>query len=281
MQTDAFDYSWARPNPTAMAGAGIKAVGRYLWRGGKGVTVAEIQADWAAGVGVWLGYEADNGNHLKGAAQGTIDGRDAAQLLAQLAPVVPADARVYFACDQQVRDDQVQTVIAYLNAARAQCPGASCYAQRSVVDTWERPAWQTVAWSNGVSANAVIYQSAINLTFNGSSVDDDWIAHPADAGILWPAGHTPLGGGTLDTGDEMNAADWATMTNLINSAVANGVKAQLNEYFANGEGNPNTGRVEQAETKALKDYFATGEGNPQTGRIVQADQTALKLGPSA
>lgn len=29
------------------------------------------------------------------------------------------------------------------------------------------------------------------------------------------------------------------------------IKGELNQYFANGEGNPNTGRIVQATTKAL------------------------------
>lgn len=196
---DGFDYSFARPSPPQMAAAGIKAVGRYLWPssvGDKGVSVQEIQALWATGVGVWLGYEASSGNHLKGAAQGTIDGRAAQDLLNRLAPVVPSNWPVYFACDQEVRDDQVPIVIAYLNAAKAECPGASCYAQQSVVDTWERWSWQTTAWSPGVSVHAAIYQYEINQTFNGSAVDYNQILSQASAGILWPPGHTPQGGGT-------------------------------------------------------------------------------------
>lgn len=196
---DAFDYSWSRPDPPTMAAAGIKAVGRYLWDGGKGVTVAEIKALWAAGIGVWLGYEANSGNHLLGAAQGTRDGVDARRLLAELSEIIPAGAPIYFACDQQVSDSMLQVVLAYLNAAKAQSPGASCYAQASVVDAWG-PAWQTLAWSGGrVSANAVIYQWQIDQGFHGSSVDYNQIMNPAGAGIFWPPGHTPEGGGTVIT----------------------------------------------------------------------------------
>jgi hypothetical protein len=58
------------------------------------------------------------------------------------------------------------------------------------------------------------------------------------------------GGGPITPGppDEQDWFDMATKADL--EAV---VKAQLNQYFANGEGNPNTGRIVQACNKAIKD----------------------------
>lgn len=79
--------------------------------------------------------------------------------------------------------------------------------------------------------------------------------------------HTPLGGGTIDDGAEMNDADWVKMSNLIDARITN--------YFANGEGNPGTGRIVQAADKSLLKYFSSGEGNPNTGRVVQAVNSAL------
>jgi Domain of unknown function (DUF1906) len=196
---DSFDYSWARPDPAQIAAAGIKAVGRYIWDGGKGTSVGEIKALWASGVGVWLGYEANSGNHLLGAAQGTKDAQDARRLLAELSEIVPYGVPIYFACDQQVSPAQMPTVLAYLNAAAAVYPAASCYAQQSVCDAWGKPSWQTTAWSPGVSAHAAIYQWAIEQDFHGSAVDYNELTNMAQAGVLWPPGHTPQDGGSVIT----------------------------------------------------------------------------------
>lgn len=59
------------PYAQRIADANIKAVGRYL----KSLTRAEIAALHAAGIAVWLIFEAGAENALGGAAQGTADGQ--------------------------------------------------------------------------------------------------------------------------------------------------------------------------------------------------------------
>lgn len=49
--------------------------------------------------------------------------------------------------------------------------------------------------------------------------------------------------------DEMTDADWTQMAELIDQ--------RLRNYFANGEGNPTTGRIVQATTTSLKNYRVT------------------------
>lgn len=193
---DELDYSWARPDPAAIAAAGIKVVNRYLWKGGKGITKAELEDLLGDGLGVALGYEGDQGDHLLGAAKGYENGARARDLMDALPHT--AGLPIYYACDQQViGDEEMQATLAYLRAADSPEHPARCYAQKSVCDAFARPAWQTLAWSDGlVSLHAVMYQWAINQTFAGSAVDYDQVLDIDQIGAAWPPGHVPLGSGT-------------------------------------------------------------------------------------
>lgn len=185
---DAFDYSWSRPDPQQMAAAGIKVVMRYLYGPGKGIDRAELDGLLDAGIGVGLNYEAQRGNHLKGAAQGRIDGAAARGYAATLGPRAAAKP-IYFSCDEQVSAAQLPTVMAYLQAADSAAHPSRAYGQFSVCERFGRPAWQTIAWSGGlVSKHAVLYQYAINQDFHGSDVDYNTILNLDELGACWPEG---------------------------------------------------------------------------------------------
>lgn len=185
---DAFDYSWARPSPKQMADAGIKVVARYLFGPGKGIDRAEFEALLNAGIGVVLNYEGASGNHLKGAAQGRIDGAAARGYALELGPRALGQP-IYFSCDQQVSDAQLPTVMDYLHAADSAANESRCYGQFSVCERFGRPAWQTVAWSDGqISKHAVLYQYAIEQDFHGSDVDYNRILNIDELGACWPEG---------------------------------------------------------------------------------------------
>lgn len=187
---DAFDYSWARPSPQAMADAGIKVVARYLFRdgdGGKGIDPAELHALHAAGIGVVFGYEGNSGNHLLGASQGASDGEAARAAAADLG--VPVGTPIYYACDRDVLASQMTTVMEYLHATDSGPYPSRCYAEYDVCNRFGRPAWQTIAWSGGlVSPHAVLYQYAIEQDFHGSAVDYNHIIDGTKLGAWWPKG---------------------------------------------------------------------------------------------
>lgn len=184
-----FDYSWARPDPKAMAAAGITVVARYLFGSGKGLEPDELKKLHDAGIGVLLNYEADRGNHLKGAPQGTVDGQNARTYARSLG--APKGTPIYYSCDEQVvTDAQMKQAIAYLHAADSDEYPSRPYGQASVVDAWyretQRPGWQTIAWSNRISDHACFYQFEINQTWNGSAVDYDRILKQDKLGAWWP-----------------------------------------------------------------------------------------------
>lgn len=187
---DAFDYSWSRPSPTAMRAAGIEAVSRYLWSGGKGIDHSERAALHSAGIGIVLNFEAQPGDHLLGAWKGRANGETARTYARALG--APKGTPIYYSCDREVFDSQMPTVLAYLEAADDADYPSRCYAQASVVRAYKRPAWLTLAWSGGdVPGNAVFYQYAINQTFRGSAVDYCTILNRSELGAWWPAGQQP------------------------------------------------------------------------------------------
>lgn len=187
------DYSWARPEPIQIRAAGIPVVARYLHESGKGLTLPEVNELHAAGIGILLNYEADAGDHLRGPAQGVINGANARRLAADLgAPKLP----IYYSCDREVSPDAMPTVMGYLQAADSTVHESRCYAQATVCDNWGRPAWQTIAWSNGaLSPHAVFYQWAINQDFHGSAVDYNQTINAAAIGAWWAPGTAPESAG--------------------------------------------------------------------------------------
>lgn len=281
-ELDDFDYSWARPDPKAMAAAGITCVNRYLWSGGKGVTAAEIAALHTAGIGVILGYEADQGNHLKGAGQGAVDGAAARSFADALG--VPASLPIYFACDQEVSDAQMPTVMAYLHAADSAAHPARPYSQKSVGDAFGKPFWQTLAWSNGRSNLAVIYQYAINQTFNGSAVDYNDILDESQLGAWWPDGHLPAGGGTAIRptppagGTDManvSTAEWAEVLTKVRALAANdGLTAGRKQNMYN--------RIVQTQVimNSIRTQMASSS-SAEASQLAKINSAVAKLGVAA
>lgn len=210
-EPNALDYSWSRPDPAAMARAGIKAVCRYLTGAGKAIDRAELAALHAAGIAVVLNYEADAGDARGGAAAGATARR--AAVVAAKALGAPAGTPIYYSIDFDVTGD-MPTVLAYLKACDDPDYPARCYGEASVLDAYGRPGWQTLAWSGGaLSGHAVLYQYAINQKFGTADVDHNRILDAAQLGAWWPSGHTPqdatnnpVGGLTMADAQDILAA---------------------------------------------------------------------------
>lgn len=217
MTLEAIDYSDARPDPKALAKAGIKVVARYLYDSAKGLTDSERQALHAAGIAVLLNYEAYSGDALLGAAKGKTAGQDARSFAKQLG--APKGTPIYYSVDQQILTDaQMSAVLAYLEAADDSNYPSRVYGQASVVDAWyrktKRPGWQTVAWSNGrISDHACFYQYEINQTWHGSAVDYDEIRKLDKLGAWSPEGHQPDDGDLEVDGVKISKEKFDEMVN--------------------------------------------------------------------
>lgn len=187
---DAVDYSWGRPDPGALARAGVKLVSRYLSHdSSKNLSAAEANALHAAHIDIVLNWESDAGRPLLGAAAGAADGRDAASLAHSLG--VPYGCTIYYSCDRDITSGQFDTVAAYYRAAGQATAGrynVGIYGEADIVDAMHARGvvtseWQTFAWSGGrQSAEADLYQYLNGQTLAGASVDFDRIIHPDKLG---------------------------------------------------------------------------------------------------
>lgn len=187
---NAFDYSWARPDPPAMRKSGILATARYLWNGGKGLTKSELQALHSEGIHVPVNFEADAGDHLLGAPKGAENGKIARDLAH--AGGVPTGTPIYYSCDRQTFPGQMSAAMDYLHAADDPSYPSRAYGQFDVIEAFARPGWQTIAWSNlQLSKHAVLYQWAIDQTFQGSAVDYNQILDLANLGAWYAPGYQP------------------------------------------------------------------------------------------
>lgn len=211
---DGVDYSWARPNPAALAQAGIKLVARYLSHDdSKDISATEAAALHAAGIGVLANWESQPGRPLLGAAAGTQDGTDAAAK-AELVGF-PHGCCIYYSCDTDTNQSQWPTIAAYYKAAGAATNGrytVGVYGEADLIEYLHNAGvvtseWQTYAWSNGrLSAEADFYQYLNGQTVAGASVDLDRIIHPDLLGAWWPE-NSPYGE-NMPTADEIAAAVW-------------------------------------------------------------------------
>lgn len=200
---DGIDQSWGYADPKKAAAAGIKVVSMYLSKDPtKNVTAAKVKAYHAAGIGVILNWEQIAGAPLNGANQGLADaGLAVSQARALIAAVGYAPKNrttVYFSCDRDVNSGQYPSIDAYYrsagNVVHAAGFGLGAYGERDLVqhlsdEKITDAEWQTLAWSNGLSPDADFYQSAINKTLGGASVDYDRIIHADQLGAWWPPGH--------------------------------------------------------------------------------------------
>lgn len=106
------DYSWARPDPVALAAAGVRAVARYLARtpSGKVLTVAEAAALHAAGIGILLVHEQSAAGFTDptlGEDHGALARRQADEL------GYPTGLPIFFAGDTDTRPAQWPAVELY------------------------------------------------------------------------------------------------------------------------------------------------------------------------
>ena len=203
MSPTGIDESWAFADPAKLRAAGVQVVSMYLSHDpSKNMTAAKVKAYHAAGIGVLFNWEAVAGAPLSGGPQGSADATSAVQQARDIIAAVGTKPRnrpnIYHSCDTDVNSAQFPIIDEYYKAARqVEAPagfGTGVYGEASLVIHLAHAGitdgeWQTVAWSGGVlSPDADFYQSSINNTIAGSSVDFDRLIHPAELGAWWPPG---------------------------------------------------------------------------------------------
>jgi hypothetical protein len=196
-----FDYAYANPDPAQMRAAGVEIVGRYLWNGGKGITLTERQQLHAGGLGVFHYYEAGRGYLLTDPA--TVRGYGVQAVNIALGLGAPAGAPIVHSIDLDITTNaQLSTLgrsFEQLQQARGRYTIAG-YGEADAVD-WlysrgliSEFVVQTVAWSGGrVSPHAAVLQYKIEQNFHGQAVDYLTILNrPAvERAVWWPPGHNP------------------------------------------------------------------------------------------
>jgi hypothetical protein len=195
------DYAWSRPSVAAIKAGGYVFVSRYLsWvnpsTAGKVIIQAEAKTLLAAGIDIYLNWEFDAQDCIRGTDGGTTDATEAVRQARALG--YPRGATLFHSADFDVTDDQKPVVAAYFVAARAVEHAAGyrtgCYSgfwtvkyllDHDAIDD----AWQAFAWSGGRwESRAALRQVQNDISVDGADCDLDervgiaysWL-HPAGA----------------------------------------------------------------------------------------------------
>jgi hypothetical protein len=200
-----WDQSWGFADPARAAELGFKVVAGYLSpEPSKNLTVDDIHAYHRHGIAVILNWESAPGRPLLGKLAGEIDAHQAVHqadaLIADVGYRPTTKLTIYFSCDRDVSISQFGAVDAYYAATKrilGDGYGNGCYGEFDLVQHLHAKGltvseWQTIAWSYGkVSPEADYYQSSINDTLAGASVDFDEVRHALTLGAWWPRGLEP------------------------------------------------------------------------------------------
>ena len=187
------DYSFDHPAPAAIRASDATGAMRYLTRQPppKRVTLDEVSALHAAGLGVGFVFEDGKGRALEGQQAGHDDAVEAYRQAHELG--VPAGVAIFFAVDQQTT---VDAVAAYFHGVQSvpTVYEVGVYGSATVVDgilsrQSARYGWQTAAWSaEVVSKVAHLYQRNANLVAPVPGTDENVLLRP------FPLWNSPSGG---------------------------------------------------------------------------------------
>jgi hypothetical protein len=176
------DYAGGLPGGAAIAAGGYGFVCRYLSDGGsalpgKLLTVGEYADLQAHQVAVVVTWETTSDRMLDGYTTGSDD----AGLAEETARAVghPADRPIYFSCDFDAAPSDQAAIDEYLAGAadvigseRTGVYGSYYVVQRCLDNESARWAWQTAAWSGGLTeSRAHLYQRIDTVTVGGVDCD--------------------------------------------------------------------------------------------------------------
>jgi hypothetical protein len=173
------DYSFSRPNPSTLAGLGIRFAGRYYSTpgNGKNLTAIEASALTAHGIDPLSVYETTGREALGGYEAGVAAARSAAASARQCGQ--PLNSCIYYAVDFDASSAQLVVIGEYfkgVNAAKTFYKvgvyGGYYVVQHVMALKLAAFGWQTSAWSQGKILPGVhVYQN--NHTFS-PDVDVDY-----------------------------------------------------------------------------------------------------------
>lgn len=162
----ALDYSFARPNLTAVKAAGYVGVFRYVgWDlttvdiGDKIISVEEASEIWAAGLGLLLVFETTVQRPLAGAGAGNVD----ALVIIGFAKRLGYRGTLFTAVDFDANPESVRPYVeTFCDTIRAAGYRPGIYGGVRVIEAFSMDdcvMWQATAWSGGrVASSTAIFQ---------------------------------------------------------------------------------------------------------------------------
>lgn len=176
---DTVDYSFSRPNLTALKQAGFTKVMRYLSPNGQPKTVnrAEVDSLHQNGMAVGFVYEWYAARAKEGRAAGEYDGRIALQQANEMG--IPADVPLFAAIDYDAPESDQPALNDYIDGFasivgdRGRAAYAGYWIIKRLFDAGKiKYGWQTYAWSGGNWDNRAQLRQVLNgQTIGGGSVD--------------------------------------------------------------------------------------------------------------
>lgn len=195
MEILGIDSAWANIDPKAIKAAGYSFRVRYLsFDPTKNLTPQERDADFEAGLGILLVWEAGAQDALGGTPQGQREGAAAAQQAEALG--YPQQYPLFFATDFNEPANDFPVNADYLRAAQSEGPfqpgpyGSIALCNYMIQNAVTHYAWQTSAWSGtAVDNQANLYQrQSPTKTIQGAaagSYDENVLIVPLP---IWTAG---------------------------------------------------------------------------------------------
>ena len=204
------DYSFARPAPSALAGAGYTFAARYLsHESSKNLSGGERDALWSAGVDVVVVWEDSADAALGGYGRGVSDAQ--AALWEANALGIGGDRPIYFAVDFDASPGQEGAIDAYFDGVSSVIGRgrAGAYAGywpiKRLFDagkiTW---GWQTYAWSGGNWDG----RAQVRQVQNGISVGNSYLCCDRDQAVATDYGQwrAQVGGDGCTAQEDYNAS---------------------------------------------------------------------------
>lgn len=231
MAVDGLDQSWGRVNASKAASAGIKVISMYLsYDSSKNVRASDVRAYHKVNIATLINWEHSAGAPLEGGATGRADATEAVKQLKKLIRDVGYAPKnklvIYFSCDRDINSRQYPAIDAYYRAARTVVHNAGfligAYGEADLIhhlaaEKITDAEWQTLAWSGGrIDPAADFYQSSINNTLAGSSVDFNKIIHARELGAWW----SPTNALNVSEDDDVSAQDVVTALNSAQGQAA-------------------------------------------------------------
>jgi LysM repeat protein len=216
---DTVDYSFGRPNLTALKQAGFNKVMRYLSPNGQPKTIndAERESLHANGMSVGFVFEWYAARAKEGRSAGEIDGHLALQQANELG--IPADVPLFAAVDYDAPESDQPALNDYMDGfasvvgERGKAAYGGYWLIKRLFDAGKiKYGWQTYAWSGGNwDERAQLRQVLNGQTVGGGAVDfnetlGDVVWEPSNEAAPAPAPAVPSGethGYALQKGDTM------------------------------------------------------------------------------